>query len=139
MEKQKAGAQIYGYSVCLVAVITFLISTTSFVNSLMDRTDPLHSGYNPPGSPSLASFENYKMDILKSSQRSEGPNQSSYVPDDNTLRTMFESAKSDKIQTSMHNANRNLLISSLLLVICIILFVTHWRWLRKISKAETPV
>ena len=137
MEKQhKAGPQIYGYSVCLVAVITFLIATTSFVNAVMDRQDPLHSGFTPAGSPSLASFENYKMDILKSSPRGEA-GQASYIPDDQTLRSMFESAKSDKIQKSLHDANRSLLISSLILVICIVLFTTHWRWLKNLNKAES--
>lgn len=136
MEKSKAGAQIYGYSVCLVAVITFLISTSSLVNAIMDHGDPLHSGYTPAGSPSLASFENYKMDILKSAQRGDGKEQASYLPDDNTLRTMYESAKADKIQTSLHNSNGTILISSLIILICIVLFVTHWRWLKNISKPE---
>ena len=139
MEKSsKAGAQIYGYSVCLVAVITFLLTTISLVNAVIDLEDPLHEGYTPAGSPSLASYENYKMDMLKSSQKGDD-NSKSYVPDDTTLRAMYESAKNDKIQSSLHQSHKSIIISSLLIVICVILFVTHWRWMRKMTKSEAMV
>jgi hypothetical protein len=137
MEKtQKISAQIYGYLICLVAVITLLITITTLVNSLFDLQDPLHSGWQQPGSPSLASYENYKMDLLKSSQKGEGATQSAYVPDEKTMTAMFESAKADKIQSVKHGAQKSITISFLLIVICSILFVTHWRWLRKINKPE---
>jgi hypothetical protein len=55
MEKSQRVAQIYGYMVCLVAVITFLMSITQLVNSLIDLQDPIHAGWTPAGSPSLAS------------------------------------------------------------------------------------
>jgi hypothetical protein len=137
MEKQqKAGPQIYGYSVCLVAVITFLISTSTLVDAVMQRQDPLHSGFSPAGAPSLASFEIYKMDILRSSQGGEGTNKASYIPDDNTLRAMFEASKSDKIQKVMHNSNSSIIITGLMILICTVLFVTHWRWLKNMNKPE---
>jgi hypothetical protein len=133
MEKSKIGAQIYGYTVCLVAVITFLICTSTLVNSIFDLQDPIHSGWNPQGSPSLASYENYKMDILKSVPKDQD---NSFIPDDQTLHAMFQAAKDDKIQSVRHQANRSMIISGLLIVICVILFLTHWQWLRKMSKTE---
>jgi hypothetical protein len=137
MEKSsKTGAQIYGYSVCLVAVITFLITTTTLVNAVIDLGDPLHEGFVPAGSPSLASYENYKMDILKSIQKGDGDSKS-YIPDDNTLRAMYESAKNDKIQSSLHQSHKSIVISSILIIICVSLFITHWRWMRKMTKSET--
>ena len=70
MEKShKVVAQIYGYTVCLVAVITLLVTITTLVNAVFDLQDPLHADskfQGLQGSPSLASFENYKMDVLKS-------------------------------------------------------------------------
>jgi hypothetical protein len=135
MEKsQKIGAQIYGYTVCLVAVITLLITITTLVNALFDLQDPLHSGWG--GSPNLASYENYKMEILRSSPKGEGTTQSSYVPDENTMKAMYESAKADKIQSVKHNAYKSITISIILIVICSILFATHWQWMRKMSKSE---
>jgi len=136
MEKsRKIGAQIYGYAVCLVAVITFLISITTLVNAIIDLGDPLHSGYTHPGSPSLASFENYKMDMLKTIQQGDASTTASYIPDDETLRAMFEAAKNDKIQSTRHQSTKNMMIGGLLMIICIILFITHWRWMQKIAQS----
>jgi hypothetical protein len=136
MEKPQRVAQIYGYMVCLVAVITFLICVTMLVNAIIDLGDPLHSGWTASGSPSLASFHNYKMDILKSSQKEGESAKAAYVPDDQTLQAMYEAAKDDKIQSARHEANRSIIVSGLLIVICIVLAWTHWRWMRKLSKAE---
>jgi len=130
----KIGAQIYAYTVCLVAVITFLISVTSVVNAIMDMDDPLHSGYTPAGSPSLASYENYKMDILKSSPKGDASG-AGYAPDEQTLRAMYQSAKDDKIQSVNHQARRFMIVGSLMIFISIILFATHWRWMQKVSKS----
>ena len=136
MEKsRKVGAQIYGYAVCLVAVITFLISITTLVNAVLDLGDPLHAGYTPPGSPSLASFENYKMDMLKSTQQGEGTSTASFIPDDETLRAMYEAAKNDKIQSTRHQSTKNVMIGGLLMIVCIVLFITHWRWMQKIARS----
>ncbi len=125
-KSQRIGAQIYGYTVCLVAVITVLISVTSLVNAVIDLNDPLHSGWNPQGSPSLASFENYKMDVLKSSP-------AAYMPNDQTLKDMYTAAKADKIEAVTHQANRSFIIGGMLIIICGALFIGHWQWMRKTS------
>ncbi len=136
MEKStKIVSQVYGYAICLVTVITFLISTTALVNALIDLTDPIHSGWTPQGSPSLASYEIYKQDILKTDQKSIESNKEVYIPNETTIRSMYEAAKSDKIQTEKHQALKSILISSLIIVICLTLFLTHWSWMRRIAKA----
>lgn len=135
MEKPQRMAQVYGYLVCLVAVITVLICVATLVSAILDLGDPLHSGWTPPGSPSLASFDNYKADILKSTPK-EGEAAKTYIPDDQTLRAMYEAAKNDKIQSVRHESNRTIVIDAILLVICIVLFATHWRWVRKLAKAD---
>ncbi len=135
MEKStRIAAQVYGYAVCLVAVITFLISITTLVNAIIDLGDPIHSGWTPQGSPSLASYENYKLDILKSSGKESENMKAGYIPDEQTLRAMYEAAKNDKILSERHQANKSILISSLVLIICGILFFTHWRWMHKLVR-----
>jgi hypothetical protein len=135
MEKsRKVGAQIYGYAVCLVAVITFLISISTLVNAIIDLGNPIHAEDIQPGSPSLASFEIYKMDMLKTTQQGEGTSSPSYIPDDETLRAMYEAAKNDKIQAAIHHSKQSIIIGSLLIIICVALFITHWRWMQKISR-----
>jgi hypothetical protein len=127
--------QIYGYLVCVVAVITFLISATTLINAVIDLGDPLHAGWNQQGSPSLASYNNYKMDVLKS-QTEKDTAKATFAPDDKTLREMYESAKADKIQSSKHNSYKSIIVSIVLIIFCILLFTTHWMWMRKLAKAE---
>ncbi len=136
MEKPQRMPYIYGYLVCLVAVITVLICASTLIYAILDLGDPIHAGYTPPGAPSLASFDNYKMDMLKSVPKEGESAKTAYIPDDQTLRGMYEAAKNDKIQFMRHEANRTIVIDSILIVICFVLFVTHWRWMRKLSKVE---
>ena len=133
MEKSQRMPQIYGYLVCLVAVITFLISSSTLVMAILDLGDPLHAGRRISGEPSLASFENYRADILRSAPDEAQAAKAGYVLDEQTLRTMYEAAKTDKIQTIRHQSNRTIVIDSVLIVICIVLFVTHWRWVQKLT------
>ena len=132
MEKKSKAPLIYGYAVCLVTVITFIIAVADMVNSISDLGDPLYAERNYTKAPSLASFENYKMDILSS-----GEKDTSFVPDDETLKSMYESARDDKIRSVKHRANRSIMVSSLLIIICIALFATHWIWIRRISKSSS--
>lgn len=135
MEKStKIVAQVYGYAVCLVAVITFLISTTGLVTAMIDLGDPLHSGFLQQGAPSLASFENYKLDVMKSFQNSTTAKTEAYIPDEQALKAMYEAAKNDKMQSSKHQSNKTILISSIMITICLLLFFTHWKWMQKFSK-----
>ena len=132
MEKEKSQKiqMVYGYAVCLVAVITFLISITSMVYALMDLTDPINA-YPTYGkdAPSLASFDNYKIDIIKATDPEHG-----LELDDATLEGMYEAAKNDAIAKVRHTAMRSLIINSLVLLICIVLFATHWMWMRRLSR-----
>ena len=67
MEKNNKIGLIYGYAVCLVAVIVFLISMSTLVNAIFDLSDPTHAEvYSGRDDPSLASFDIYKMEVLGS-------------------------------------------------------------------------
>lgn len=120
--------QVYGYAVCLVAVITFLISSGSLISGILDFSDPLQAGW-PQDRPSLASYEIYKMEVVKSLGDYE-------VPDEKTFRTMYAAAKADKINNVRHRSRQSVVVSSILIVICVILFITHWRWMRKIARVN---
>lgn len=138
MEKsQRITAQIYGYAICLVAVLTFIFSTIALVNSFIDLGDPIHSGYTPAGSPSLASYENYKMDIMRMSQKGDESNKAQFLPDEQTLKTMYEAAKNEKIQSAKHQANKSIIISAILIIISFALFFTHWRWMKRIARSDS--
>ena len=141
MEKPHRMAQIYGYTVCLVTVITFIICIAQIIPSIMDLSDPLHAQgfFVPAGTPSLASFDNYKMDVLKNTNKEEQSAGTAWVPDDQTLRSMYEAARADRISQANHNSIRTIVVSSILIVICIVLFIFHWFWMRRLVKQQVQV
>lgn len=121
-----------------MAVITFLVNITQIVNALIDMGDPLHAGnsYLAEKDKSLASFELYKAETMKNLKTEGGASQSqSYIPDDKTLQAMYSTARQEKINSEMHQIRRELIVNKLLIVISILLFITHWRWVRKIVAA----
>lgn len=137
MEKSKRIIpQIYGYLICVVAVITFLISVGTMVNSILSLSDPIHSGWSADGTAKLSSYEIYKLDVMKSTRNEKGDTNSAYVPDETTIKAMYEAERADKIQKVKHDSNKQIIVSTILIVLCIVLFATHWRWMRKLSKAS---
>jgi len=58
-----------------------------------------------------------------------------YIPDEATIRAMYEAAREDKIQSATHIARRTVIVFTLLTIIAVVLFVIHFRWMRQISKA----
>jgi hypothetical protein len=130
MEKRSKAPQIYGYAVCLVAVITFIFAIAAIIFALMDLGDPLYAGNNY-NKTSIASFENYKMDILKSQTEKE-----TWAPDDATLLAMYESEKDDRIRRVNHDSMRSIYINGVLILISVILFLTHWIWMRRNGRKE---
>jgi hypothetical protein len=127
MEKKQKIIQIYAVIICIVSIIAFLISISGLVSSIIDRNDPLYTGRSDTN---LASFENFKMDVLKATQKDQA-----YIPDEETLLKMYEEAKIDKIKRVEHNTYRDIVVSSFIIVIALILFGTHW-WLMKKMKYE---
>jgi hypothetical protein len=129
MEKKTKIPQVYGYAVCIVAIITVLISVTTLINSVIDASDPLYAWGDDQR---LSSFENFKVDALKS-----GKDEASYVPNDETLRVMYEDAKNHKIRRVKHQTTKSMIVSSILIVISVTLFIIHWRWMRKVDKQQS--
>ena len=68
------------------------------------------------------------MDILKSTQKDQA-----YIPDDQTIRKMYDEAKSAKIKMIEHRANRDITVSGIIMIIAIVLFGSHL-WLIKRIK-----
>jgi len=134
MEKKNKAAIVYGYTICVVVVITFIISVGGLINAVINLSDPLHAGYYGNNEPSLASFNNYKADILKSQDKGQ-----TVVWDDATLTSMYEAAKTDRIQKVTFDAHRSIIVNGVLIVICVVLFIIHWTWLRRLSKKTVEI
>jgi hypothetical protein len=127
--------QVYGYAVCLIAVITILISMNGLVKSLFDLSDPLRAdGYGR--GVSLTSYTAYKRD----QQKQAGPirarqaplvSDSIAAPSETELRQMFEDERLDQIGAVRFRAMKTLVTSVLMTIVAIGLFLMHWRWLRR--------
>ncbi|MFC2087564.1 hypothetical protein ACFLSA_05350 [Bacteroidota bacterium] len=126
MENKNIWAQIYGYAICLTAVITFLICITDLVDALVDKSDPLNAGR---ASTALDSFENYKIMILKDIKK-----ESTYIPDDQAIQKMYESARENRIKKVKHDVRKSLTSDILLIAISLVLFGVHWTWLQRMRR-----
>ena len=136
MERQHKITQLYGYSVCLVAVITSLIAVASLVDAVFNLSDPLHApGYY--GEVNLASFETYRMDLMRLPTRARELSTPGYVPDEETLREMYETARADRIESVRFRSFRSLTTQGILLVVCTVFFATHFSWMRRLGRQHS--
>ena len=134
-------AQAYGYAVCLVAVIVLVANIGAFTTSLLALSDPLHAGmrYGRPENASLSSFEAYKVSqeqMFESRSREAPGGDTKPVPPDSALRRRYTTLRADREDDVRGAARRELLQSTVLLVLAVLLFVTHWRWLRHRDARE---
>jgi len=143
-------AQIYGYAVCFITVVTMLISIKQVVDSLIDLSDPIRAdggGYGRMGRP-LTNFEVYKMAVRREpdprrpapatvpamSRPTDAPPPIPVVTDtlsDAELQRMYQMEREDAIGGTRFRATRSLVGNLLLIVLAAILFVVHWRWLKQ--------
>lgn len=140
-------AQAYGYAVCFITVIVILISIKSVVDAVIDLTDPIRAdsgGYGRSGR-SLSSFELYKLDARRE-PRPAAPTGVAPVKtqpadslSDADLRRLYEAEREQAIGNVKFRATRTLIGSGLFIVVALILFVVHWRWLRERDTVSPTV
>jgi len=154
-KSSKVVGQIYGYFICLTAIILFLTSVQSIVGSLVDLGNPRYAA-DLAGS-SLESFEKYKMNVLNSLYAAKDKDNEkhtgsadgdppaerarfaapSYIPDDTGLRAMYEAEKTNRFDSARHAEWRRIVENGLMGLLSAGLFVIHWFWLRKRPRS-TP-
>lgn len=126
-------APVYGYVICVIAVITFLVNISGFVDSTFDRANPLASGrsYGPYGG-SLTSFESFRATYEQGKPMRASPQPP--VPGDTLttaeLRLRYDALRADQLTQARHQSTQRLVKHGLLILLSIILFATHWRWVR---------
>jgi hypothetical protein len=146
-------AQIYGYAVCFITVVVMLIAIKQVVDSAFDLSDPIRSESTGFGrvTPSLTSFELYKIQSRRPSTFSpaEGvivATRGGGVPvpattaaakattdtlSDAELRRRYDAEREGVIGNARFSATRSLVGNFLLIVLAAVLFLVHWRWLKK--------
>ena len=143
MEKASRIGQLYGYTVCLVAVITFLLSAHSLVQNIFRYADPIASQDEPfrmGFEPSLTSFDAFRATYMFGSRgvvvalarsASADSTRSADTLGTTELRTRYEALRSERITQTRNTAAGELVTNALLLLFAVLLFVTHWLWLRR--------
>lgn len=129
MERSTWIAQAYGYLVCLIAVITVLITLHGLVDAGFRMASPVEAefGYDPM----LTSFEGFRA--TRNEQRPVRPDAASQAPppSEAELRREYESMRAARLAQSRFQARRSVTTNGLLLVTALVLFGVHWRWLRR--------
>ncbi len=131
MEKKQKAIQVYAIIICIISVITIIISLSSLVSAMIDRSNPIYANRYDI---SLTSFENFKMNSLKSISKDQA-----YIPNDQELLKMYEDAKADKINMIQHQTNRTIIVSSLIIIISILLFGSHWWIMKKTGRIKEEI
>ena len=132
MDRPNRAAYWYGYTVCLVAVITFLVSLNSLVNNAFRATDPVRGGDR--FGVSLSSYEAYRA--TQGRQPPPPAGDTSRPRSESELRAQYEALRSDHIAQVRFEAQRSMVTSGILIVVAVLLFVFHWRWLRALSDGD---
>ena len=126
-------AQLYGYSVCLITVIIFVFSLQNVTENLIGLSHPLQSLYGYGAS--LDSFEAYKATYTQDHPNvpyvSQGePNRPAEKLSDAQLRAQYEALRTSRISSETFRMTKDLTVSGIMLLVAIVLFALHWRWLR---------
>ncbi len=134
VDKPSRMPQMYGYTVCIIAVILILTTTSSLIDAAFDRAHPLQEEHSFGAS--LTSFEAYKATYQR--DRLAFDRTATAQPDtasEETLRRRYDALVADRLATTLYRTTRTFVTSGLLLVIALGLFVVHWRWL---GRLHTP-
>ena len=123
MGKSRSLLQTYAIIINVVAIIVAIICISSLVSNLLDAMDPIHASRSADN---LSSFENFKMEAMKSVSKEQA-----YIPSDEEFHSMYEAARADKISKVMHGVWRNSITNSIVLIISLLLFLTHYRLMKK--------
>lgn len=135
VDKPNRIAQLYGYTVCLIAVIVSLLSISSILDAAYDRANPLQSemGFGV----SMTSFEAYRATYRR--ERVMFGRGEAAEPDtisEAALRQQYDALVADRTAATRYRTAKSLMTSSVLLVIAVALFFLHWRWVRRLNGAR---
>jgi hypothetical protein len=139
VERPERVAQLYGYTVCLIAVIMGLMSILGIVEAAFNRAAPHLAETTDWGwqEPSVSSFEAYRATLERAQQFRGGPEapKPDTVPEAE-LRRRYDALRADRVERVQFRSRRSLVTNTLTLVLAAGLFAWHWRWVRRRVPVE---
>ena len=134
MERPERVPQLYGYTVCLIALIWALVSAVSLVDDSLSLSAPELRGtseFNSWAEPSVTSFEAFRATYDRARRMGIPDAQRMDTIPEPELRRRYEGLREDRIRRGRYEARREIITDALSLVIAAALFAFHWRWLRR--------
>ncbi len=132
--------QVYGYAVCLVAIITFLITASNTVDAVFLNMNPLQASEGRYGTDEqLTSFEGFRARAMEPRGTRVAPDGKQAPMDTMStaeLRRSFEALRADRRDKLSFEAKQRMVKHGLLLLLSAVLFGWHWRWLRQRGEAS---
>lgn len=143
--------EVYGYTVCLIAVIVALISVSGLLDATFAIANPLggdtSASWNTEDDVrSLRSLDAYRASATKTStgayvfrHRVFGANGMTAIADtlsDAEVRARYETLSADRLSEQRFKAIKGFVTNALMLVFAVALFAWHWRWLRRPQTAS---
>jgi hypothetical protein len=145
VERPERVPQLYGYTVCLIALVWALTSTVSLAGNLLSMSAPEMRESDMYGwEPSVTSFEAFRTTYDRSRMLNAGDPRDvklDSVPEAE-LRRRYEALRADRIARARFDTRRGLIIDTLSLLGAAALFAFHWRWVRRhglTSGASTAI
>ena len=140
VERPERVPQLYGYTACLIALVWGLTSLVSVVDDALTLSAPEMRGYNEYGmEPSVTSFEAFRVSYDRSRMMGREPGAALDSVPEPELRRRYEGLRADRIARGTATARREIITGVLSLAICVVLFLFHWRWLRRRSGSSPEV
>lgn len=132
MDRSERIAQLYGYTVCLIAIVVIIVGVNAFVGSAFEYANPLAAGtwFGYRGQ-DLNSFEAYKATYTVTLPGEKTPAKLS----DSALQQQYDALRNERIQNVRFDAVKSMTTSAILILIALVLFVSHWRWLRARARS----
>jgi hypothetical protein len=133
VERPERVPQLYGYTVCLVALIWGLVSAVSVVDDALSLAAPELRGSPEMNwtEPSVTSFEAFRATYDRSRRIAMPDAQKLDTIPEPELRRRYEALRADRIRRGSYEARREIVTDTLSLAIAAALFAFHWRWLRR--------
>jgi hypothetical protein len=139
VERPERVPQLYGYTVCLIALIWGLVSAVSLVDDALSLSAPELRGSSEFNwtEPSVTSFEAFRATYDRARRMGLPDSQRLDTIPEPELRRRYEALREDRIRRGSYEARRELITDTLSLVIASALFAFHWRWLRRRASSST--
>jgi hypothetical protein len=134
VERPERVPQLYGYTVCLVALLWALGSIVGLVESAQALAAPAYHRQNEFGlEPSITSFEAFRLTYDRARRfNAPDPSESKLDPvPEAELRRRYDIYRADRIAATEVEARQALVLKGISLLLAAGLFAFHWRWLRR--------